>query len=75
MHVRERHAARVLVIAVLISLAPIASIAQKPIPMRDVHATVLNLMGLRDDRLTYLHAGRYRRLTDIGGDVLKDIVS
>ena len=48
---------------------------EKPIPMRDVHATVLNLMGLRDDRLTYLHAGRYRRLTDIGGDVLKDIVS
>lgn len=49
--------------------------AEVPIPMRDVHATVLNLMGLRDDRLTYLHAGRYRRLTDIGGQVLTPIVS
>jgi hypothetical protein len=49
--------------------------AEMPIPMRDVHATVLNLMGLRDDRLTYLHAGRYRRLTDIGGQVLNPIVS
>ena len=48
---------------------------EQPIPMRDVHATVLNLMGLHDDRLTYLHAGRYRRLTDIGGQVLKTIVS
>jgi len=48
---------------------------EQPIPMRDVHATVLNLMGLHDDRLTYLHAGRYRRLTDIGGQVLKKIVS
>lgn len=47
----------------------------EPIPMRDVHATLLNLMGLRDERLTHLHAGRYRRLTDIGGQVLKNIVS
>ena len=49
--------------------------AEEPIPMRDVHATVLSLMGLHDDRLTYLHAGRYRRLTDIGGQVLKPVVS
>lgn len=47
----------------------------KPIPMRDVHATILNLLGLRDERLTYLHAGRFRRLTDIGGDVIKDVIS
>lgn len=49
--------------------------AEEPIPMRDVHATVLNLMGLHDDRLTYLHAGRYRRLTDIGGQILKPVIS
>jgi hypothetical protein len=48
---------------------------EKPIPIRDVHATVLNLLGLSDERLTYLHAGRFRRLTDIGGGVLKKIVS
>lgn len=45
------------------------------IPLRDVHATILNLMGLSDERLTYLHAGRFRKLTDIGGQVLKQIVA
>ncbi|MBM3738970.1 MAG: DUF1501 domain-containing protein [Acidobacteria bacterium] len=46
----------------------------EPIPIRDVHATILNLLGLSDDRLTYLHAGRYRKLTDIGGRVLRGVV-
>ena len=49
--------------------------ADEPIPIRDVHATILNLMGLDDKRLTFLHAGRYRKLTDIGGNVLKQIVT
>jgi hypothetical protein len=48
---------------------------ETPIPMRDVHATILNLMGLDDRRLTYLHAGRFRKLTDIGGSVIKEVVS
>lgn len=47
----------------------------EPIPIRDVHATILNLLGLSDERLTYLHAGRFRRLTDIGGRVLTEIVA
>ncbi len=46
-----------------------------PIPMRDVHATILSLMGLDDRRLTYLHAGRFRKLTDIGGSVLKNLIA
>ena len=45
----------------------------EPIPVRDVHATILDLMGISDERLTYLHAGRFRRLTDIGGHVLREI--
>jgi hypothetical protein len=45
----------------------------EPIPIRDVHATILDLMGISDERLTYLHAGRFRRLTDIGGSVLRQI--
>jgi hypothetical protein len=45
----------------------------EPIPIRDVHATILDLMGLSDERLNYLHAGRFRRLTDIGGRVLREI--
>jgi hypothetical protein len=47
---------------------------ETPIPMRDVHATILNLMGLDDRRLTYLHAGRFRKLTDVGGSVLHQVV-
>ena len=47
----------------------------KPIHMRDVHATILDLMGLEDERLTYLYAGRNRRLTDIGGKTLEEIIS
>lgn len=45
-----------------------------PIHVRDVHATLLHLMGLHDESLTYLHAGRIRRLTDIGGRVLHELV-
>ena len=46
-----------------------------PIPIRDVHATILNLMGLEDDDLRYLHAGRYRQLTDIGGYALDEVIA
>lgn len=49
--------------------------ADEPIPIRDVHATLLHLLGLEDSRLRYLHAGRYRQLTDIGGRVLTEIVN
>ena len=41
----------------------------------DVHATILNLMGLNDDELRYLYAGRMRQLTDIGGTVLDQIIA
>lgn len=43
--------------------------------MRDVHATVLHLMGLNDMRLTYYSAGRNQRLTDTGGRVIKEIIA
>ena len=48
--------------------------AQQPIPIRDVHATILDLMGLDDELLRYHHAGRLRRLTDIGGSVLREVI-
>lgn len=44
------------------------------VPMRDVHATILDLMGLDQNRLTVLHAGRYKKLTDIGGRVIREVV-
>ncbi len=47
--------------------------AAEPIHIRNVHATILDLMGLDDELLRYLHSGRYRRLTDIGGEVLHQV--
>jgi len=42
--------------------------------IRDVHATVLHLLGLNDLQLTYYHAGRNMRLTDTGGRVIQQVV-
>lgn len=41
----------------------------------DWHATILHLLGLDHKRLTYLHAGRDFRLTDVHGHVAKKILS
>src|SRR5579872_914362 len=43
-------------------------------PMRDVHVTILALMGLDDAKLTYFHAGRFRQLSQFGGQVIHEIV-
>ena len=42
--------------------------------MHDVHATILNQMGLNDMRLTYYFGGRNRRLTDLGGRLIKELI-
>jgi hypothetical protein len=47
----------------------------EPISIRNAHATILDLIGLDDERLRYLHAGRLRQLTDIGGEVLTEIIA
>ena len=49
--------------------------AGEEIPIRDVHATLLHLMGLDQNRLAVLHAGRYKKLTDIGGRVITEVVA
>jgi hypothetical protein len=41
---------------------------------RDIHATMLHLLGLDQMKLTYLHNGRFERLTDFGGEVIDRIV-
>jgi len=41
----------------------------------DLHATILHVLGLNHERLTFYHNGAYRRLTDVHGDVLKDLLS
>ncbi len=43
--------------------------------LRDVHATLLHLLGLDQELLTYYHGGRYKRLTDNGGDVIQGLLA
>ena len=40
----------------------------------DFHATILHLLGLNHERLTYYHNGLERRLTDVHGHVIKDVL-
>ena len=47
---------------------------ENPYHLHDLHATFLHLMGLDDMRLTYYHAGRFKRLTDLGGTIIKEMV-
>jgi len=48
--------------------------ADKPIYCYDVHATVLHLLGIDHRNLTFRHNGIDRRLTDVHGEVMSDIV-
>ncbi|MBV8820844.1 MAG: DUF1501 domain-containing protein [Acidobacteriaceae bacterium] len=49
--------------------------AAEEIPLRDVHATLLELLGLDQNRLSFLHAGRYKKLTDIGGRIIREVIA
>jgi hypothetical protein len=49
--------------------------AAEEIPIRDFHATLLWLLGLDQNRLTYLNAGRFKKLTDIGGRVIREVIA
>ncbi|MCA9058551.1 MAG: DUF1501 domain-containing protein [Planctomycetaceae bacterium] len=48
---------------------------EQPVHTHDFHATILRLMGFDHERLTYRHAGRDYRLTDVHGNVVKEILS
>ncbi|HEX8916473.1 MAG TPA: DUF1501 domain-containing protein, partial [Humisphaera sp.] len=48
---------------------------QDKVHMHDLHATMLHLLGLDHERLTYRFAGRDYRLTDVAGHVVKEIMS
>jgi len=47
----------------------------KPKKINDLHATILHLMGFDHTRLTYLHNGRFMRLTDVEGELIREIVA
>jgi hypothetical protein len=48
-------------------------VAEKPVHVHDLHATILHLMGLDHERLTYRYSGRDFRLTDVHGRVVSEI--
>jgi hypothetical protein len=43
--------------------------------MRDLHATILHLLGLDHTKLTYRYAGRNFRLTDVAGEVAHRLIA
>lgn len=50
-------------------------IAENPVHMNDLHATLLQLLGIDHERFTYRYQGRDFRLTDVAGKVVKDILA
>ena len=45
------------------------------VSVNDFHATILHLLGLEHERLTYKYNGRQFRLTDVAGEVLDEIIA
>ncbi|GIW92292.1 MAG: hypothetical protein KatS3mg110_0333 [Pirellulaceae bacterium] len=43
--------------------------------VRDFHVTLLHLLGLDDNRLTYYHAGRFKQLSQFGGQVISKLIA
>jgi len=48
---------------------------ENPVHIHDLHATILYVLGLDHERLTYRYAGRDFRLTDVHGKVVKGILA
>ena len=44
-------------------------------PIRDLHVTWLRLMGLDDNRLTYFHGGRFKQLSQTGGQLIPELIA
>jgi len=43
--------------------------------VRDLHVTLLRLLGLDDNKLTYYHAGRFKQLSQFGGSVIEKLIA
>ncbi|MDB4577154.1 DUF1501 domain-containing protein, partial [bacterium] len=44
-------------------------------PIRDFHCTLLHLLGLDDNKLTYFHGGRYKQLSQFGGKIIPELLA
>jgi len=48
---------------------------ENKVHLHDLHATLLHLLGLDHERLTFRYGGRDFRLTDIHGNIIHDLVA
>ncbi|MBA2117048.1 DUF1501 domain-containing protein [Bremerella alba] len=44
-------------------------------PIRDLHVTLLHLLGLDDNKLTYFNGGRFKQLSQFGGEIISDLIA
>jgi hypothetical protein len=51
------------------------NITENPVHVHDLHATLLRLLGIDHERLTYKFQGRRHRLTDVHGEIVKEILA
>ena len=51
------------------------NIVDNPVHVHDFQATILHLMGIDHEQLTFRHQGRRYRLTDVHGKLVKDILA
>src|SRR5437763_1111313 len=51
------------------------NVVQDPVDVHDLHATILHQLGIEHTRLTYKFQGRDYRLTDVSGNVVKEILA
>ncbi|HBE71196.1 MAG TPA: hypothetical protein DDW52_23875 [Planctomycetaceae bacterium] len=52
-----------------------ATAAEVVHPIRDVHVTMLHLLGLDDNKLTYFHGGRFKQLSQFGGELIPELIA
>ena len=51
------------------------NVAENPVHVHDLQATILHQLGIDHERLTYRYQGRHFRLTDVHGRVVRDILT
>jgi Protein of unknown function (DUF1501) len=51
------------------------NITANPVHVHDLHATILHLLGIDHTRLTFKYQGRHYRLTDVHGNVVRDVLA
>ena len=47
---------------------------ENKVHVHDLHATLLHLLGLDDAKLTYFHAGRFKQLSQFGGEIIRPLI-